>query len=148
MDYRLEVAELPVTDVDRSIAFYTASLGFALDIDYRPDESFRVVQLTPPGSPCSIHLEAVARIEQPHTHVLVVSDLEAALRELARRGTQVHDLRHKEPVETWAGGWRPGVDRARRDYASFAHVTDPDGHLWALQERGYHRDPARDEAAG
>jgi catechol 2,3-dioxygenase-like lactoylglutathione lyase family enzyme len=139
MDLRLEVVELPVTDVDRSLEFYTEQLGFNLDIDYQPDGLFRVVQLTPPGSPCSIHLESVDRVQQPHTYFLVVTDIEAAQRDLERRGAELAGIRHKAPVDTWIGGWEPGVDPGRRDYASMAEVSDPDGHLWVLQERGRSR---------
>jgi catechol 2,3-dioxygenase-like lactoylglutathione lyase family enzyme len=137
MEYQFEVVELPVTDVDRSLRFYTEQLGFALDVDYQPTESFRVVQLTPPGSQCSVHLEKAASVEQPHTNVLVVTDLEAARRELEDRGSDLVNVRHKAPIDTWAGGWEAGIDPGRRDYASFAEVVDPDGHVWVVQERGH-----------
>jgi catechol 2,3-dioxygenase-like lactoylglutathione lyase family enzyme len=137
VDYRFEVAELPVTDVDRSLRFYTAQLGFNLDVDYQPDGHFRVVQLTPPGSSCSVHLEQAVSVEQPHTNVLVVTDLEAAQRELKERGLDPRNVRHKEPLDTWAGGWESGIDPGRHDYASFAEVIDPDGHIWVIQERGH-----------
>lgn len=137
MDYRFEVVELPVTDVDRSMRFYVDQLGFDLDVDYKAAGGFRVVQVTPPGSPCSIHLESSASVEQPHSNYIVVTDLEALQRELQERGTDLTNLRHKEPVDTWAGGWEAGIDPERRDYASFGEVIDPDGHIWAFQERGY-----------
>jgi catechol 2,3-dioxygenase-like lactoylglutathione lyase family enzyme len=133
----LEVIPLPVSDVDRSIAFYVDQLGFVLDVDYRPTAEFRVVQLTPPGSACSIHLVAAgssARLQNLH---LVTSDLEAERARLVGRGVAVSEPRHKDRLDTWAGGRRPGLDRERRDYASFADLTDPDGNTWILQERGH-----------
>jgi hypothetical protein len=67
---------------------------------------------------------------------------EAACRELAGRGVPVSDIRHKAPAEDWAGGWKPGADPERRDYASFADFADPDGNTWTLQEIGYRGDDA------
>jgi len=68
---------------------------------------------------------------------VVVPDLEAARAELADRGVDVGEIRHKTPVDTWQGGFERGVDPERRDYASFAEFTDPDGNEWTLQERGF-----------
>ncbi|HEX4391065.1 MAG TPA: VOC family protein [Mycobacterium sp.] len=136
MDYTLEVIELPVNDVDRSLRFYTEQLGFNLDVDYQPNPHFRVVQLTPPGSACSLHLESAA-IVAPHTHYLVVTDLALAQQQLHGRGVELHNVRHKSPLDTWAGGWEPGIDPEHHDYASLAQLTDPDGHVWVIQERGY-----------
>ena len=142
MQYQLEVVILPVSDVDRSLAFYTGRLGFTLDVDYHPADDFRVVQLTPPGSSCSIQLEPASPGATPagRTHYLVVPDIEAARRELGDRGAEVVDLRHKSPIDGWTGGWAAGADPERRDYATFADLVDPDGHRWVLQERG-HRGP-------
>jgi len=134
MDFRLEVIVLPVADVDRSLAFYVERVGFALDVDYRPSADFRVVQLTPPGSACSVQLVGETGGPVPGLY-LVVADIEAARGELIDRGVPVGDLRHKAPDGDWQGGWEPGVDPNRRDYASFAEFTDPDGHVWVLQER-------------
>ncbi len=75
-----------------------------------------------------------------HDLRLVTSDLAAARAELLGRGVAVSEIRHKDPVETWAGGWSAGLDPERRDYASFADFADPDGNTWTLQERG-HRVP-------
>jgi catechol 2,3-dioxygenase-like lactoylglutathione lyase family enzyme len=133
----LEVVLLPVTDVDHALAFYTERVGFALDVDYRPTDSFRVVQLTPPGSATSVQLvetESPARLPGLY---LVTPDLAAARDRLAARGVEVSAPRHKDPVEAWAGGWAPGLDPQRRDYASFADFTDHDGNIWTLQERGH-----------
>jgi catechol 2,3-dioxygenase-like lactoylglutathione lyase family enzyme len=136
MDYRLEVVTLPVSDVDTALAFYT-SLGFALDVDYQPRDGFRVVQLTPPGSACSIQFGEGLTDAAPgsaRANYLVVDDLEAAHRELVAAGVKVGDIRHKDPVDTWAGGFAPGIDPERRSYASLAELADPDGNTWTLQE--------------
>lgn len=134
----LEVVPLPVTDIDRALAFYTERVGFALDIDYRPTVKFRVVQLTPPGSACSVHLLESATGGRLRDLCLVTDDLERARDDLTSRGVEVSAIRHKDPVETWAGGWAQGVDPHHRDYCSFADFADPDGNTWTLQERGYH----------
>ena len=70
---------------------------------------------------------------------LVVSDLEAARARLLDRGVAVTEIRHKTPIGAWDGGFAPGLDPARGDYASFADFSDPDGNVWVLQERGYRR---------
>jgi catechol 2,3-dioxygenase-like lactoylglutathione lyase family enzyme len=137
MDYQLEVVTVPVSDVDRSLAFYRDRLGFVLDVDYRPSADFRVVQLTPPGSACSVHLSASPLAGSVRELYLVVADVDAARRELIENGVEVGALRHKSPIDTWEGGWAPGVDPRRRDRASFAEFADPDGNTWLLQERGY-----------
>ena len=134
----LEVVPLPVTDIDRALAFYTEQAGFTLDVDYRPTGAFRVVQLTPPGSACSVQLVMADSPGQVHNLHLVTSDLEEARATLIARGVAVGAIRHKDPVETWAGGWSGGLDPARRDYASFADFADPDGNTWTLQERSHH----------
>jgi catechol 2,3-dioxygenase-like lactoylglutathione lyase family enzyme len=133
----LEVVPLPVTDVDRARAFYTEQVGFILDVDYRPTTDFRVVQLTPPGSACSVHLVAADSDNRLHNLCLVTSDLAAERAKLIGRGVDVSAIRHKDPVETWAGGWSMGLEPQRRDYASFADFADPDGNTWTLQERGH-----------
>jgi catechol 2,3-dioxygenase-like lactoylglutathione lyase family enzyme len=140
MEYQLEVVILPVSDVDRSLAFYREQLGFHLDVDYGPRPDFRVVQLTPPGSACSVQIGVGLTDARPGAAkglYLVVADLRAACTELAGRGVQVGEIRHKAPVDTWQGGFEPGIDPERRDYASFAEFTDPDGNAWTLQERGF-----------
>lgn len=133
----LEVVPLPVTDIDRACAFYTGQLGFALDVDYRPSADFRVVQLTPPGSACSVQLVAADSDRRLHDLYLVTADLAAERARLIARGVTVGPVRHKEPVATWAGRFVAGLDPQRRDYASFADFADPDGNTWTLQERGY-----------
>ena len=140
MDYKVEVITLPVTDVDRALAFYTQQVGFALDVDYHPAAGFRVVQLTPPGSTCSVQIGIGLSDAPPgsaRATCLVVTDIEAARRELTARGVEVSDIRHKAPVDEWKGDLEPGADPQRRDYASFAYFNDPDGNTWTLQEIGY-----------
>ncbi|WP_328649481.1 VOC family protein [Amycolatopsis sp. NBC_00348] len=139
MDYRIEVVTLPVADVDRAIRFYTGQAGFALDVDYRPNDGFRVVQLTPPGSACSIQIGTGLTDTAPgsaRAGYLVVADIEAAHRELAGRGVPVSEVRHKKSVD-WQGDFAPGADPRRRDYASFLDFADPDGNTWVVQERGF-----------
>jgi catechol 2,3-dioxygenase-like lactoylglutathione lyase family enzyme len=133
----LEVVPLPVTDVERALAFYTENVGFILDVDYRPTLDFRVVQLTPPGSACSVHLVASSAGSRVYNLCLVTSDLAVEREKLIGHGVLVSAIRHKDAVEMWAGGWSIGLDPQRRDYASFADFADPDGNTWTLQERGY-----------
>ena len=132
MDYRLELVLIPVSDVDRAKDFYMSQVGFNLDVDFSASEDFRVVQLTPPGSDCSITIGKGLTDAPPGcyrgTH-LVVKDIEAAREELTGRGVEVSQIRHMEQ-----GGWVEGPDPERRDYGSFADFTDPDGNTWVLQE--------------
>jgi catechol 2,3-dioxygenase-like lactoylglutathione lyase family enzyme len=141
--FSVEVITLPVSDVDRALRFYVDRVGFTLDIDYAPTGAFRVVQLTPAGSSCSIQL-GNGLTDAPAGSVrnvyLVVSDLELARSRLLERGVAVSEIRHKTPIGAWDGGFAPGVDPARGDYASFADFADPDGNTWALQERGHRQD--------
>lgn len=134
----IEVITLPVSDVERALRFYVDQVGFTLDVDYAPNDAFRVVQLTPPGSNCSIQLGkglTDALVGSLRNVYLVVTNLEAARSRLLERG--VGEIRHKTPVAAWDGGFAPGLDPARGDYASFAKFSDPDGNSWVLQERGY-----------
>jgi catechol 2,3-dioxygenase-like lactoylglutathione lyase family enzyme len=140
MEYKIEVITLAVTDVDRAKDFYTRQAGFALDVDYHPTGKFRVVQVTPPGSGCSVQfgigLTGAAPGAAKATY-LTVTDIEAARAELTGRGVTVREFWHKEPVDDWKGGVQAGLDPRRRDYASFTGFTDPDGNGWVLQEIGY-----------
>ena len=133
-DLRLELVLIPVADVDRAKAFYTEKVGFALDVDTAPAEGFRVVQLTPPGSACSVTIGTGLTDAEPGsyrgTH-LVVSDIVAARDELVSRGVEVSDVRHFDREK---GEWQPGPDPGRGKYASFADFADPDGNTWVLQE--------------
>jgi catechol 2,3-dioxygenase-like lactoylglutathione lyase family enzyme len=130
VDWKLEVVVVPVSDVDRAKAFYTDKAGFNLDVDYSAGEDFRIVQLTPPGSACSITLmrntEAAGSLQGLQ---LVVSDIDAAWAELAGRGVDVSDVFHFEE-----GKQLPGPDPARADFNSFLSFADPDGTGWMVQE--------------
>src|SRR5256714_12742487 len=134
MDWKLELVSVPVSDVDRAKAFYVDQVGFNADHDHQVSEDLRFVQLTPPGSACSIAVGTGITDAAPGsvrgTH-LVVSDILAARAELVERGVDVSEVRHLE-----SGTWVPGPDPERRDYMSFADFSDPDGNTWALQERG------------
>jgi catechol 2,3-dioxygenase-like lactoylglutathione lyase family enzyme len=135
VDWKLEVVILPVSDVDRAKAFYTEQLGFNLDVDHRAGEEFRVVQMTPPGSACSVTvgtgISGAAPGSTKGLH-LVVSDIEAARAQLVEHGVEVSDVRHMTP-----DGWQPGPDPQRTSYNSFADFSDPDGNTFILQERGH-----------
>jgi catechol 2,3-dioxygenase-like lactoylglutathione lyase family enzyme len=138
--FSIEVITLPVSDVARALRFYVDQAGFTLDVDYAPNDAFRVVQLTPPGSGCSIQIvrgPTDAPAGSLRNVYLVVTDLAAARHRLLERGIAVSDIRHKTPVDAWDGSFAPGLDPARKDYASFADFSDPDGNIWVLQERGY-----------
>jgi catechol 2,3-dioxygenase-like lactoylglutathione lyase family enzyme len=130
MDFKLELVVLPVADVDRAKAFYIDQAGFSLDVDHRAGEDFRVVQLTPPGSACSIALmRNTAAPGSVHGLHLVVSDIEAACIELAGRGTPVGNIFHIEE-----GSQVAGPDPGRASYNSFLAFSDPDGNSWLVQE--------------
>ena len=140
LTFSVEVITIPVSDVDRALRFYKDQLGFHLDVDYSPNHAFRVVQLTPSGSACSIQIGnglTDARVGSLRNVYLVVTDLDATRTQLLERGTAVSEIRHKTPIGAWDGGFAPGLDPARGDYASFASFSDPDGNSWVLQERGY-----------
>jgi catechol 2,3-dioxygenase-like lactoylglutathione lyase family enzyme len=136
----VEVITLPVSDVERALRFYVDQVGFTLDVDYSPNDAFRVVQLTPAGSSCSIQIGrglTNAPVGSLRNVYLVVTDLEVARSRLLERGVEVGEIRHKASIDAWDGGFAPELDPARRDYASFADFSDPDGNSWVLQERGY-----------
>lgn len=129
MDLKLELVPIPVTDVDRAKAFYSEKAGFNIDVDTGLNNGFRVVQLTPPGSACSIAI-GVGVVDTPpgsvHGLLLVVADIEAARTELAGRGLEIGPIQHFEN-----GEWRDGKGG---DWNSFARFSDPDGNTWSLQE--------------
>jgi catechol 2,3-dioxygenase-like lactoylglutathione lyase family enzyme len=133
IDMRLEVVVIPVSDVERAMRFY-GGLGWRLDADFVVGDTFRVVQFTPPGSPCSIHFGTGITPAAPGSArgiYLVVSDIEAARAELVNRGVDVSEVVHR------AGPGKPplrGPDPERRSYSSFASFSDPDGNGWVLQE--------------
>jgi catechol 2,3-dioxygenase-like lactoylglutathione lyase family enzyme len=133
MDLKLELVLVPVSDVDRAKAFYVEKVGFNLDVDHRASDEFRVVQMTPPGSACSITIGTGITDAAPGSVVglhLVASDIIAARGELVERGVDVGEVRHMGPE-----GWVPGPDPEHADYNSFADFKDPDGNSWVLQER-------------
>jgi len=140
--FSVEVITLPVSDVERARRFYVDQVGFHLDVDYAPNDTFRVVQLTPQGSSCSIQI-GKRLTDAPAGSVrnvyLVVNDLEEARNQLLERGVNVTEIRHKTPIGAWDGGFASGPDPARGDYASFARFSDPDGNTWVLQERGFRK---------
>jgi catechol 2,3-dioxygenase-like lactoylglutathione lyase family enzyme len=135
MDWLLEVVVLPVADVDRAKAFYER-IGFTADVDHRAGEQFRVVQMTPPGSRCSISFGVGITDAAPGStrglH-LVVTDIEAAHAHLVARGVDTGEIHHFED-----GQQVSGPDPARADYGSFLGFADPDGNTWAVQEVRHH----------
>ncbi len=130
MEWKLQLIVVPVADVDRAKAFYLEGVGFDLVVDHSAGDDFRVVQLTPPGSACSIaimkNLEAPGSVKGLH---LVVEDIDAARAELVGRGTDASEIFHFE-----AGNQVPGPDPERGDYNSFFDFSDPDGNGWLVQE--------------
>ncbi len=130
MDWKLEVVVVPVADQDIAKEFYTEKVGFGLDVDHRAGENFRVVQLTPPGSACSITLMRIPdRAGTLSGLQIVVPDIDTARAQLVERGAGPTDVFHF--VE---GEQRPGPDPERRDYGTFFSFRDPDGNTWLVQE--------------
>jgi catechol 2,3-dioxygenase-like lactoylglutathione lyase family enzyme len=145
LDFKLEVVAIPVTDIERSIAFYKG-IGWRLDADFKVGDAFRGIQFTPPGSSCSIHFGkgvTQATAGSANGLFLVVSDIEAARADLLRRGVAVGEVFHLTPGTPPV----PGRDPAGRSYTSHAAFTDPDGNTWLLQEVTS-RFPGRVEASG
>jgi catechol 2,3-dioxygenase-like lactoylglutathione lyase family enzyme len=131
MDWKLEVIVVPVSDVERAKTFYADKLRFNVDVDHR-DGDFRVVQLTPPGSSCSISIGTGINPSEPGSLgglQITVSDIEQAHRELVGRGVDVGDIQHFEH-----GQPQPGPDPNRAAFNSFIFFKDPDGNGWAIQE--------------
>ncbi len=126
MNMRLELVPVPVSDVDRAKAFYAEQVGFNVDLDERFGDTLRVVQLTPPGSACSIAI-GVGIIDTPPGSVkglhLVVDDIRSARAELLSRGVEVSE------VEDMSAPGKPTV--------SYAYFKDPDSNSWALQQLPY-----------
>jgi catechol 2,3-dioxygenase-like lactoylglutathione lyase family enzyme len=132
VDFKLELVVVPVSDVDRAKAFYVDKMGFNVDVDHSAGEAFRVVQLTPTGSACSITIGTGLTKVAPGTYQglhLVVTDIEAARGWLVERGAEP-----SEPFHFGAEGQAPGVDPGRGDYATFMSLSDPDGNGWLIQE--------------
>ena len=139
MDMKLEVVVVPVSDVDRAKGFYE-SLGWRLDADFPGDGGFRVVQLTPPGSACSIIFGSGVTSAAPGSAEglqLVVTDIEAARAELVDRGVEVSEVFHDTGGVFHHAGKEaraPGPAPEHKTYGSFASFSDPDGNGWSLQE--------------
>lgn len=132
MDWKLEVVIIPTSDVDRAKAFYVDTLGFTLDVDHVVGESFRVVQVTPPGSACSISFGIGLGGEdrgKVHGTTLVVRDIEAAAGRLDAAGVE-----HGGIVHYLDGVQTPGPDPSRARFNSFIHFSDPDGNSYSVQE--------------
>jgi catechol 2,3-dioxygenase-like lactoylglutathione lyase family enzyme len=139
IDMKLEVVVIPVSDVDRAKRFYT-NLGWRLDGDFAISKEFRIIQVTPPGSPCSVIFGIGITSAAPGSAqglYLIVSDIAAARAELAERGAPVSEVFHDAGGifhHAGAVGRMSGPDPERRSYASFAAFQDPDGNGWLLQE--------------
>jgi catechol 2,3-dioxygenase-like lactoylglutathione lyase family enzyme len=132
-DMKLEIDVIPVSDVDRSKAFYER-LGWRLDDDVAPIDGLRIVQFTPPGSGTSITFGVGLTTAAPGSAEggLVVSDIEAAHAELAGRGIEVSEIWHGPPFPVEAR--QAGPDPGRTSYGSFFSIADPDGNIWLAQE--------------
>jgi catechol 2,3-dioxygenase-like lactoylglutathione lyase family enzyme len=129
MEYKLEVVVVPVSDVDRAKAFYSEQVGFVVDVDHQPSEEFRVVQMTPVGSGCSVTIGKGLVDSAPGSLKglqLCVADIEAARAELFARGVPVGAVQHKGET-----GW---VEGKGEDWNSFIFFDDPDGNSWTVQE--------------
>jgi catechol 2,3-dioxygenase-like lactoylglutathione lyase family enzyme len=139
MDMKLEVVVLPVSDVDRAKQFYL-NLGWRLDADVAGDAGFRIVQVTPPGSACSVNFGSHVTAAAPGSAdglMLVVADIEAARIELLTHGIEVSEVFHDAGGVFHHAGTDarvPGLDPQRRSYASFISFSDPDGNGWLVQE--------------
>jgi catechol 2,3-dioxygenase-like lactoylglutathione lyase family enzyme len=144
VDMKFEIVVIPVSDIDRAKEFYL-KLGWRLDADYAaPDNGFRVIQFTPPGSGCSVIFGKGVTASAPGSSqgmYLIVSDIEAARKELAERGVDVSNVFHSDG--TYNGGDEPflfgqhrvdGPDPANGSYRSFASFHDPDGNGWLFQQ--------------
>jgi len=142
-DMKFEIVVLPVLDVDRAKEFY-AKLGWRLDADFAHENDFRVIQFTPPGSGCSVIFGKNVSAAAPGSAqglYLIVSDVEAARKELLERGVEVSEAFHSDGVYTgtdqnYLFGRRriSGPDPEHRSYRSFASFKDPDGNGWLFQE--------------
>jgi catechol 2,3-dioxygenase-like lactoylglutathione lyase family enzyme len=138
MDWKLEVVIAPVSDVERAREFYVDKLGFTLDTDHRGGETFRVIQVTPPGSACSIvfgtGLGGGVAPGSLKGCQLAVTDIEEAHRQLEAAG-----IENTGPQHFGEGGvMQPGVEPDRVDYGTFIYFDDPDGNTWAVQEIKQH----------
>jgi catechol 2,3-dioxygenase-like lactoylglutathione lyase family enzyme len=143
MDWKLELVVVPVTDVDRAKHFYEEQLGFNVDVDSSPSEAFRVVQLTPPGSACSITVGKGLTEAVPGSlkgMQISVGEIDAAYAQLIAKGVEVSPVRN-----FGADGWQDGKGG---DWNSFIFFNDPDGNGWAIQESPTLRAELSAETAG
>ena len=132
MYWKIEVVTIPVSDVDRARDFYAEKVGFAVDIDHRISDDLRLVQLTPPGSACSIHLGKGTVDMEPGSIdgvFLVVRDLTAARDYLVERGVEVGELQVFDD-----GSYRPAREGEGLDYVGCVFFSDPDGNRWCVQQ--------------
>lgn len=132
MDWKLEVATIPVSDVNRGLDFYREKLGFTMDIDMTVGEGVRLVQLTPPGSACSIHLSPPGMGMETGSIsglFLVVTDLRRARDELSGRGVDVGELQVFDE-----GNYRSAGEDESLDYVGCFFFEDPDGNGWMVQQ--------------
>jgi len=136
---KLEIVVIPVSDTDRAKQFY-GGLGWRLDVDFKTDDGYRVVQFTPTGSECSVIFGQNVTDAAPGSargHYLVVSDIVAARMELLSRGVEVSELFHDAGGvfhRADGKGRLSGASPGRKSYGSFAMFSDPDGNRWVLQE--------------
>lgn len=132
MDWKLEVVTIPVSDFDRAIDFYAEKLGFAVDIDHRVSEEVRLVQLTPPGSSCSIHL-GIRTIDMEPGDLdgvfLVVSDVRAAHAQLIEKGVDASEILVFED-----GAYRQAREGEGLDLVGCVFFRDLDGNRWCIQQ--------------
>jgi catechol 2,3-dioxygenase-like lactoylglutathione lyase family enzyme len=132
MYWKIEVVTIPVSDVDRARDFYAEKVGFAVDIDHRISDDLRLVQLTPPGSACSIHLGKGTVDMEPGSIdgvFLVVRDLVSARDYLVERGVEVGELQVFDD-----GSYRPAREGEGLDYVGCVFFSDPDGNRWCVQQ--------------
>jgi catechol 2,3-dioxygenase-like lactoylglutathione lyase family enzyme len=138
MDLKVEAVVIPVSDADKAKHFYGSVLGWREDADFSFGDGSRIVQMTPPGSACSIHFGAgvaLATAASPASLLVAVDDVETARSELVARGVEVTDVFHAgDGVFYQRSQWLPGPNPDRRTYSSFAAFEDPDGNQWLLQE--------------
>jgi catechol 2,3-dioxygenase-like lactoylglutathione lyase family enzyme len=132
MDWKIEVVTVPVSDLDLAIEFYVEKVGFAVDIDFRVSEEVRLVQLTPPGSACSIHLGRGTIDTKPGDLdgvFLVVRDVRAAHAHLVERGVDVGEVQIFDD-----GSYRPALEGEDLDNVGCVFFRDPDGNRWCVQQ--------------
>ena len=132
MDWKIEVVTVPVSDPDRAMDFYAGKVGFAVDIDFKVNDEVRLVQMTPPGSACSIHLSTPGMGMEPGSLsnvFLVVPDVRTAHTELTDRGVDAGDVLVFDD-----GGYRPARESESLDNVGCVFFSDPDGNRWCVQQ--------------